>query len=228
MSEMAEATATPERNVAEWAAYQHFQDIYEAFKNLTPLGWAMHPEPDGGGRFYIGGPPDTEVIAEGLTQENAEAIVNVVNNLPEALEYFEDLAKMWDLAMDLNDDGEEKDKDEFFHTITDVVNRYQIRIAQAEANPAPVPAVATAEDLSYMHVGHLLTVEGVVSAAPIVGVQAAGDTLVRVTLAQGYRETTLIIPKTIPASVSLLGKIAEIAPQSENPDITSPLQVDSP
>ena len=209
--------AMPQRNIAEWAAFQHFQDINKILQKLTPLNWTAHPDPESEGLYYIGGPPDTNVVAEGLKQEDAESIVTLINELPEAIEYFEDLAKLWDVAVDLGDDGEEIDYEVIFPTITEVVNKYQLRIAQLEANPAPVPEVAVASDLTYMHVGHLLQVPALDRGSlPIVGVKQSGD-FVEVSCAMG-KDTIILLHKDTPVEVQILGPLADMGVKEESPE----------
>ena len=216
----------PPRNVTEWAAYQHFQEINTLLRDLTPMNWTAHADPEREGTYYIGGPPDTEIIAENLTKENAESIVKIINDLPEAVEYFEDLSKLWDAAMDMGTTAEPANTSDIFSTIMEVVNRYQLRIAQAEANPAPVPAATIAGELNYMHIGHLLTFESAgVESLPLTGIFPAGDEYVRVVLARPDADQHIILPLEAPVEVTLvgmmtdlvLGEAVEEVPSAEDP-----------
>ena len=146
------APAIPTKGIAEWAAFKHFERMEQILTRLTRLSWSIRPDSQNPGTYYIAGPPETEVVAEGLTIENAQALVDLVNDLPEALEYFKSLAKLWDVLSD-GDLDDYSELDNYLKVIQD----YQLKIAQLEGNPAPIPAAATAADLSFMHVGRFVT-----------------------------------------------------------------------
>ena len=151
----AEGEALEQGSVAQWASFQQLTRLDESLKVLTSQPWAVHEDPATKGRFYISGPPETEIVAEGLTQNNALVLVNIINSLPEVVENYADLAKLWDALADGVVDSPQ-DSDIFI----EVVRKYQMRIAQLEGNPSPIPEASTASDLSFMHVGHYLEVYG--------------------------------------------------------------------
>lgn len=152
---MAEGEELEQGSVAQWAAFQQLVALDESLKILTSQPWSVHEDPATMGRFYISGPPETEIVAEGLTLNNAVVLVSIVNSLPEVVENYADLAKLWDALSDGVVDSP-RDSDIFI----EVVRKYQIRIAQLEGNPSPIPEATTASDLSFLHIGHYLDVYG--------------------------------------------------------------------
>lgn len=210
----------PSTGIANWASFKHLSEIEEALTALTPLPWSAHPDPDREGQYYLGGPPETEVVAEGLTRENAETLVYFINALPEALEHFEDLARLWDVL----NDGTLESGDEL-GTYVEIIGKYQMRIAQLEDNPAPVPEASTAQDLTFMHVGSFLNVPsaGDVGYGPITSVIDSGD-YIRVALANS---TTLLLPPDVPVEVEVVGEVSrmrtgETTTEDDPVDPTSP------
>ena len=177
------APAIPPKGIAEWAAFKHFEHMEEILTRLTKLSWSIRPDSQNPGTYYIAGPPETEVVAEGLSLENAQAIADLVNELPEALEYFESLAKLWDVLSD----GDLDDYSELDNYLK-VIEGYQLKIAQLEGNPEPTPAVTTAADLSFMHVGRFVTtVVNPENSQPIRWVrQQDGITVIGVGVEQTY------------------------------------------
>lgn len=215
-SEVAEAVDHPDEptsKVAEWTAVTHLSRIEGYLGMLTTGPWAVHPDPESPGTYYLSGPPETRVVAEGLTLEDANAILGVINELPETLEYFTDLARLWDV---FNDGILDSQSDEL-RTYLEVISKYQMHIAQLEGNPAPIPEVSSAADLSFMHVGHLLTVEGTeYDALPIVAVSRAGE-LVSIR-AGAVNEVHLILSPDHPVQVTVFGQMAKLLPSSTDAD----------
>lgn len=200
----------PQQGIASWAAMIHLRKIEEVIRDLTPTPWAVHPDPDKPGSFYISGPPDTRVVAEGLTQEDATSILYLINELPETIEYFEDLAKLWDV---LNDGAIESKAGEL-NVYLDIIAKYQTHIAQLEANPAPIPEVSTAKDLSFMHVGHMITVGEAEMGIPIVSVDQRNESFAIVTA--GYDNNIVFyLPKDQPVTVTIVGSLAQWLPEEE-------------
>ena len=195
------SAAIPPKGIAEWAAFKHFERMEEILKRLTRLSWSIRQDSQNPGTYYIAGPPETEVVAEGLTQENAQAIADLVNELPEALEYFESLAKLWDILSD----GDLDEHSELSNYIG-VIESYQLRIAQLEANPSPIPEVATAADLSYMHVGkYIKTIVSPDEELPVRWVrQQEGITVIGISI-----DKTYAVPSDSP--VTLLGDVETLS-----------------
>lgn len=154
--ENASPEPAPETEVARWAATKHLDEVEAALSAITPLPWTMHRDPARTETFYISGPPDTEVVMEGLTYDNARNILFLMRSLPETGEFFRDLASLWDVLADAELRGGTEES-----TYFDIVSGYQLKIAQLEGSPAPVPAVEKAGDLSFMHIGHLLVLDTV-------------------------------------------------------------------
>lgn len=142
-----------EEGLASWASFIHLQKIEAAIRALTPMPWRVMPDPEDEEKFYIAGPPETRVVMEGMNQEDAENIVYLINNLPEAIEHFEDLAQLWDALTSGEPDTWEK-----FDDYLEVIRRYQMHIAQLEGTAAVIPSVSTAADLTFMHIGSWLRV----------------------------------------------------------------------
>lgn len=152
----AEGEALEQASVYEWPTFQNFTRLNESLKDLTSQPWAVHEDPATKGRFYISGPPETEIVAEGLTQNNALVLVNIINSLPEVVGSYAELASLWDSLAGNGPNGFPSNPDIF----VDTVRKYQMKIAQLEGNPSPIPEANTASDLSFMHVGHYLEVYG--------------------------------------------------------------------
>lgn len=201
----------PSNGTAAWATFMNLQEMEEASRSLTPLPWAVHPDPDRAGLFYVSGPPETEIIAEGLTEENARNLVFFVNAIPEALEQFEDLAKLWDALADGIPTGTDE-----VSPYLDTIGKYQMEIAQLAANPAPIPEVTKASELSFMHVGHTLVLDGLemteVNYSPITSISTVGD-FVKVTLGESST-TTLLLPQDAPVKVAVMGPILNYMPEA--------------
>lgn len=208
-----EGEDAPTTGIASWAAMSHLTKIEELVRMLTPTSWAVHPDPDAPGSFYISGPPETAVVAEKMTEQDARAVVALINELPEALEYFEDLARLWDV---LNDGVLGSDSDEL-STYLEIIRKYQMHIAQLEDNPAPIPPVEVAGDISFMHVGHYLKHEDLYE--PIVSVSQDKDELTVLQVGSS-NNILLYLPKTFSVEVDVVGALAP-PPTPETPDEAS-------
>ena len=196
-----EAAQAPDESIAQWAAFAHLEAVETAVQSMLPLPWSMHPDPGREGLYYISGPPETDVIMEGLTYDNARTLLYLVSNIPQAIEYFRDLAKLWDVLADsaLTGSGDLK-------TYFDVVAKYQMEIAQLEGNPAPIPEVAKAGDLTYMHVGHFVqipTMGGDANYSPLVSVRHLEGGFVAIELG-GMRNTLIYLPEDMALSVAVI------------------------
>lgn len=187
----------PESGITQWAAFKHFAAINDVLATLTPLEWSVHLDPERPGTYYIAGAPETAVVAEGLTLDDANSIVFLVNELPGAIEHFEELSRMWDVLLD----GSPSDFTEISDYL-DTINEYQVKIAQLEGTPAVIPETSVAGDLTFMHVGHFLSVlsmespdsnDHVVASDPILYV-ANVQGKVKVTLGGGANTTYILNP----------------------------------
>lgn len=200
----------PGRGIAKWAAFKHFARINEVLGTLTPLGWSVHHDPQRPGTCYIAGAPETAVVAEGLTIEDANNIVFLVNEMPEAVEHFEELARLWDVLVE--------GAPENFQEITDYLDTiidYQVKIAQLEENPSPVPPVAVAEDLNYMHIGHfLVTPDGEGAHMPILSATQRGNKVV-VRLGDGDKTVTYVLNKDEPVNIVISYRLQDSGIQEE-------------
>lgn len=211
----------PDRGIASWAAFIHFEKINEVLKGLTPLPWSVHPDPEREGTYYISGAPDTAVVAEGLTQKDAFNILYLINELPEAVEHFEELAKLWDVLVD-GAPGRVEEVTDYLDTIAS----YQMKIAQLEANAAPIPEVQVAGDLSFMHIGHYLQAPGFsdIDEVPIVSVKHIGD-FVKVTMHMDNSQVA-ILPKDLEVGVKVVGRLEQSQPAQvsggSSDEITNP------
>ena len=200
----------PERGIASWAAFIHFEKMNEVLRTLSPLPWSVRPDPERPGTFYIAGAPDSSIVAEGLTQEDAMNILYLINEMPEAVEHFEELARLWDVLVE----GAPNRFDEVTAYLN-TIQEYQIKIAQLEAEAAPIPEVSSAGDLSFMHIGHFIVGSGIpeLDEQPIVAVSSDGD-FVRVNY--GRENSNLaVLPKSLPLQVEIVGSISQFKPLEE-------------
>lgn len=189
----------PDRGITQWSAFKHFADINRLLATLTPLAWGVHLDPERPGTFYIAGAPETAVVAEGMTLENAQSIVSLINELPEAIEHFEELSRLWDVLLD----GAPTD----FKEVTDyldTIHNYQMRIAQLEGDPAIIPPVSVAGDLTFMHIGQFFSQgedDDDAPYEPILGVVAKGG---KVKVIIGTEPKTIyILNKDEPVKVNI-------------------------
>jgi hypothetical protein len=145
--------AEPQRSKAdEWGDIQELRELKEVLPKLTPLPWSMHMDPTKVGEqtYYISGPPDTSVVMDNLTYDNASMILRIVNSVSAAVEAFDRLAQTVELL--------ETEPDPT--SIHKLIQQYQLKIAQLSGEPTPIPEVSKAQDLSFMHIGQTLTLPG--------------------------------------------------------------------
>lgn len=107
---------------------------------------AVRPDLVNDGKFYLTGPPDTEILAEGLTYNLAHALLDLLNvDIFNALERIEELEQ----AFSIQEERHRSDEGYLNRTI----DQLQLEVAQLEANPAPIPVPKTAGELTHLHVG---------------------------------------------------------------------------
>lgn len=193
---------TDESNLATWASITFLKNVEEAIRNLTPMPWRVLPDPVEEDMFYVAGPPETKVIAERMSEEDARNLVYLVNNLPEAIEHFEDLAQLWDALYSGEPDNRTRVDD-----YLEVINRYQIHIAQLMGTASVVPEVSKASDLTFMHIGSWISIPTMgdgqtTSYLPISMVADRGD-FMEVTLHLDMKEYIVYLPKDMEVLVSI-------------------------
>lgn len=147
-----EATEPQRSKADEWGDIQELRELKEVLPKLTPLPWSMHMDPtkEGEQTYYISGPPDTSVVMDNLTYDDASTILKIVNSVSTAVEAFDRLAQTVELL--------ETEPDPT--SIHKLIREYQLKIAQMSGEPTPIPEVSKAQDLSFMHIGQTLTLPG--------------------------------------------------------------------
>ena len=202
-----------------WYAFKLFQQITIACRALTSAPWMARPNLDPSQGWYLSGPPETRIVAEGLTQDDAQSLAFLINKLPEAAEAFEDLAKLWTLF----EDGSIKYEE--ISSYLEIVGRYQTRLAIATGDPNVIPEVATAGELSFLHIGTQVSLpEGYYDddiTPPIINVKDLGEV---VSLTVGYDvENRIILPKDTKVTVYNYGPVTRYLPSTES----SPVPISS-
>lgn len=133
---------------SDWEITRILNDIGLRLEATTSHPWRVQEDPDPSRGYYISGPPETRIIAEGMTESDAKSVVSIMNMLPDALEHMQDVITLWEAL----EDGSINTYEEA-SAYLEVIDRYQKRIAQLSGDPAPIPEVSTAGDLNFMHVG---------------------------------------------------------------------------
>ena len=202
-----------------WYAFKLFQQITLACRALTSTPWMARPNLDPSQGWYLSGPPETRIVAEGLTQDDAQSLAFLINKLPEAAEAFEDLAKLWTLF----EDGTIKYEE--ISSYLDIVGRYQTRLAIATGDPKVIPEVETAGELSFLHIGTQVSLpDGYYDddiTPPIINVKDLGEV---VSLTVGYDvENRIILPKDTKVTVHNYGPVTRYLPSTES----SPVPISS-
>ena len=202
-----------------WYAFKLFQQITLACRALTSTPWMARPNLDPSQGWYLSGPPETRIVAEGLTQDDAQSLAFLINKLPEAAEAFEDLAKLWTLF----EDGSIKYEE--ISSYLEIVGRYQTRLAVATGDPKVIPEVETAGELSFLHIGTQISLpEGYYDddiTPPIINVKDLGEV---VSLTVGYDvENRIILPKDTKVTVHNYGSVTRYLPSTES----SPVPISS-
>lgn len=184
-----------------WRIFQLAHAYRDFLDTLTPLPWSAREDLQGTGSYYIAGPPESRVVAEGMRGEDAIAIVNMVNAAPALLEGFNDIAEVLALQLGVKSPvGEEVDHDDYL----DIIDKYQLRLAQAEGSPESIPEVKVAGDLSFLHVGMAID--------ELPDFRLSGDlqiyTVTQVEKATIIRTgtSTIVLPSDTPISVRPLGE----------------------
>ena len=202
-----------------WYAFKLFQQITLACRALTSTPWMARPNLDPSQGWYLSGPPETRIVAEGLTKDDAQSLAFLINKLPEAAEAFEDLAKLWTLF----EDGAIKYEE--ISSYLEIVGRYQTRLAVATGDPKVIPEVETAGELSFLHIGTQVSLpEGYYDddiTPPIINVKDLGEV---VSLTVGYDvENRIILPKDTKVTVHNYGSVTRYLPSTES----SPVPISS-
>lgn len=134
-----------------WPPDDSIKSIREALSELPPPPWRFAPDPASPGTYYVSGPADTRIIAEGLSEQDAYNLSHLASLLPQATEHWEEVKNMWYQL-------EAGDSEGFETRALKVINDLQLKLAQYEGTMAIVPEVHTVGDLNSLHVGHTLVV----------------------------------------------------------------------
>lgn len=154
-----------------WPSDDSIKSIRETLSELPPPPWRFAPDPASPGTYYVSGPADTRIIAEGLSEQDAYNLSHLASLLPQATEQWEEVKNMWDQL-------EAGDSEGFERRALKVINDLQLKLAQYEGTTAIVPEVHTVGDLNSLHVGHTLVVGDArfpVSAVSTIGELVAVD-----------------------------------------------------
>lgn len=174
----------------EWPALQTFSEIREELQRMTPRPWGYHQDPARPGTYYISGAPNTNVVAEGLSFEDASGLTRAISMLGKLEAEYKMMSALWD-SLAVDDVAGAFNPSEFMKAI----NSFQLEIAQLQGNPAPLPPVATAGDLTFMHIGQNLIIPGF-EPLPILLVEVVGDGFVKVTTGYGASSNLILSPET--------------------------------
>lgn len=183
--------------ISKWADLAHLQSVEDEYSRLNTSTWSMHNDPTKENSYYI--TSDNGVVMEGLSYETASGVLSLIRNIPEAIESFKDLSKMWNLVGDEALNSPE-DSDEFIK----LIHKYQLRIAQLEGSSAPVPEVSKASDLSFMHIGHPMLLPGAEEPLPIYSVHQSPEGFTRVSV--GSDSTVAYLPPDMNITVQVRGR----------------------
>lgn len=152
----------------------------------TPLPWTAREGEDG---WYIAGPPETSVVVEGVSKNDALLITDIVNSAARIASHNILLHK----TLFENDDELSEG------AVFDLARRLTIELAQATGNPIQLPDVKTAKDLSTLHTGCQISVEGR-GSYHIADVISSQDNMISIECM--YPESVIILHKDVEVEVT--------------------------
>lgn len=134
-----------------WPTADSIDVLNDIMGELPPPPWKYAPDPANPGTFYVSGPADTRIVAEGMTEQDAANLVYLAGAVPQATSFWEDVRQLWHKM-------ESGDAQGFETRALKIINDLQMRIAQYEGTTAVVPEVTTVGDLNALHVGHTVEI----------------------------------------------------------------------
>ena len=212
-----------------WAIFKDVEVLRRVHRELPQGYLSVRQDIDPTRGFYIAGPPETYIIAEGLREDDAYAIVSILNTYLQLLDNFEQLREILTLQLGVPLGQGIADVDDYL----DIIDQYQLRIAQAEGTPAAIPPVTTAADLTFMHIGLYLSLSdewgGGSTPWQITAIATVGES-VRVHYSVGDSSGVYVMHKDTPVSIeggrdnitAILAAQRKDQPESERAALPTP------